>query len=55
MQHHDHEYYSKRAREERDRADRAPESTARRIHQEMAERYASMIGETIEAQPRVGA
>ena len=55
MRTQDREYYSKRAREERDRADRAPESTARRIHEEMAERYASLLGDTGEPQAPVGA
>ena len=39
----DYEYYSKRAEQERERAERSGDHSARYIHLEMAERYAAML------------
>ena len=43
MNSHDFDYYTRREREERLRADRATGMIARRVHLEMAERYAAML------------
>jgi hypothetical protein len=39
----DLEYFAKREREERENAARADDMTARRVHQEMAERYSARL------------
>ncbi len=41
----DQEYYRRRERQERERADRTRDSAVRRLHLEMAERYFSMAEE----------
>jgi len=46
MSNSDQEYYVRRERQERDRADRTEDQTARRVHLEMAERYSAMLRET---------
>ncbi|HWU93980.1 MAG TPA: hypothetical protein VN029_00195 [Sphingomonas sp.] len=38
----DLEYYQRRERQERERAARADDTTARRVHLELAERYSSL-------------
>jgi len=43
MNSHDFDYYTRREREERLRADRATGMIARRVHLEMADRYAAML------------
>lgn len=47
---HDQEYYARRARQERDSAERTEDSIARRVHQEMADRYAARLKEPVLAQ-----
>jgi len=42
---HDRDYYARRAQQERERAERTEDKTARRVHREMAERYAARIDE----------
>lgn len=39
----DYEYYSRRARQERESADRCLDNGARHIHLELAERYSAML------------
>jgi hypothetical protein len=39
----DVEYYRRRERQERDKAERADDNTARRVHLEMANRYSAML------------
>lgn len=39
----DLEYYQRRERQERERAARANDTTARRVHLELAERYSIML------------
>ncbi|NYT40896.1 hypothetical protein HZY97_09030 [Sphingomonas sp. R-74633] len=39
----DQEYFAKRARQEREYAERSDDMTARRVHQEMAERYSARL------------
>ncbi len=39
----DLEYYRRRERQERENAERSDDSTARRIHLEMANRYSAML------------
>lgn len=39
----DTEYFERRARQERERAGKCDDSSARRVHQEMAERYSAKI------------
>ena len=41
----DVEYYRRRERQERENAERADDSTAKRIHLEMANRYSAMLRE----------
>jgi hypothetical protein len=41
----DQEYYSRRAREERERAARCDDTTARLVHLEMASRYSARLNE----------
>lgn len=40
MGRNDYDYFRRRERDERDRAERAQDQTARRAHLDMAERYA---------------
>jgi hypothetical protein len=42
---HDLDYYTRRARQERESAERTQDSIAKRVHQEMAERYAARLNE----------
>jgi len=41
----DYEYYSRRAQQERESADRCLDHSARHIHLELAERYQAMLRE----------
>lgn len=43
MERNDHEYYRRRERDERARAERAADTTARHAHLTMAERYAERV------------
>ncbi len=43
MTHHDFDYYSKRAQQEREHAERCLDHSARHVHLELAERYAAMV------------
>ncbi|WP_404335132.1 hypothetical protein AB2M62_15325 [Sphingomonas sp. MMS12-HWE2-04] len=43
MMNRDYEYYARREQQERDHAKRADDTTARRVHQEMAERYLAKL------------
>ncbi|WP_313535946.1 hypothetical protein [Sphingomonas sp.] len=43
MAKNDIEYFERRARQERERAGKCDDSSARRVHQEMAERYTAKI------------
>ena len=43
MSSRDLEYYQRRERQERERAARADDTTARRVHLELAERYSSLL------------
>jgi hypothetical protein len=45
MGNRDLEYYARRERQERENAARADDTTARRIHMEMAERYSAKLRE----------
>lgn len=48
----DIEYYTKRERQEREHAERSDDMTARRVHQEMAERYSARLRDmTVAAAP----
>ena len=42
MNSQDLEYYQRRERQERERAARADDTTARRVHLELAERYSTL-------------
>lgn len=46
----DQDYYARRERQERESADRCDEPGARRIHKELADRYAQMARETFTMQ-----
>ena len=41
----DVDYYARRAKQERDSAERTEDSIAKRVHQELAERYAARLRE----------
>ena len=41
----DIEYYSRRVKQERESAERTQDSIARRVHHEMAQRYAARLNE----------
>ncbi len=41
----DYEYYSRRAQQERENAERCDDHSARHIHLEMAKRYTAMLRE----------
>jgi len=43
MARNDSEYFANRARQERERARHCDDSSARRVHQEMAERYTAKL------------
>ena len=45
MTSHDIDYYARRAQQERESAERSEDSIARRVHQEMAERYNARVAE----------
>ncbi len=47
----DHDYYRRRERQERECADRCEEVGARRIHLELADRYAALAREPLMARP----
>ena len=47
----DHDYYRRRERQERECADRCDEIAARRVHLELAERYAALVREPLMARP----
>lgn len=47
----DQEYFAKRERQERDYAARADDMTARRVHQEMAERYSARLRDVLVTPP----
>lgn len=47
----DYDYYRRREQQERECADRCEEIGARRIHLELAERYAAMVRERRIVQP----
>jgi len=51
----DLEYYRRRERQERERAARADDTTARRVHLEMAERYSAKLREIAILPPAVQA
>jgi hypothetical protein len=53
MTNRDYEYYSRRARQERENADRSLDNGARHIHLELAERYTAMLHEISMIRPRV--
>ncbi|WP_333573010.1 hypothetical protein [Sphingomonas sp.] len=43
MGRNDSEYFEKRARQERERARNCDDSSARRVHEEMADRYTAQL------------
>ena len=45
MTNRDRDYYARRAQQERDSAERSEDSIARRVHQEMADRYDARLSE----------
>lgn len=45
MSNHDRDYYTRREQQEREHAERAFDTTARRVHLEMAERYSAKLRE----------
>ena len=47
----DHDYYRRREQQERECADRCKEVGTRRIHLELAERYAALAREPLMARP----
>jgi hypothetical protein len=47
----DHDYYRRRERQERECAERCEEVVARRIHLELADRYAALAREPLMARP----
>ncbi len=49
---HDIEYYARRAKQERESAERTEDSIARRVHAEMAERYHARLSEIAEILPQ---
>lgn len=52
MTHKDIDYYQRRAEQERDSAARTEDTIARRVHQEMAERYSARVSEMATILPR---
>jgi hypothetical protein len=55
MTKYDIDYYSRRAQQERESAERSEDSIARRVHQEMADRYAKRLNELSPVQQQVQA
>ena len=53
MNSRDMEYYARRAQQERRHAERADDKIARRVHLEMAERYAAMVGDSAIVVPQL--
>lgn len=53
MAKNDSEYFERRARQERERARRCEDSSARRVHEEMADRYTAKLA-LRDPQARVG-
>lgn len=51
----DYEYYSRRARQERESADRCLDQGARHVHLELAERYKAMLRDMPMAMPQAQA
>ena len=47
----DFEYFTRRAQQERNCAERSDDSTARRVHQEMADRYTALAREVAPIAP----
>jgi DNA-directed RNA polymerase subunit F len=45
MTNRDLDYYARRAQQERESAERTEDSIAKRVHKEMAERYAARLAE----------
>ena len=52
---HDRDYYARRAQQERESAERTEASIARRVHQEMADRYAARVSELAPLQQQIQA
>ena len=50
----DVEYFARRAQQERESAERAKDMIARRVHRELADRYAARIGDPA-PQQKIGA
>ena len=51
----DIDYYARRAQQERDSAERTEDRIAKRVHREMAERYAARLDEIAPIQQQVRA
>ena len=51
----DLEYYRRREAQERNHAERSEDMTARRVHQEMAERYSAIVREIAIVPPQAQA
>lgn len=51
----DMDYYARRAQQERDSAERTEDTIAKRVHREMAERYAARLNEFAPVQQQVRA
>ena len=47
MTNRDQEYYSRRERQERERAARSEDGAVRRLHLELAERYSAILGKSM--------
>ncbi|WP_157073737.1 hypothetical protein [Sphingomonas soli] len=54
MTSHDLDYFARRAQQERDSAERTEDSIAKRVHREMADRYAARLNEIAPAQQQSG-
>lgn len=52
MNSRDIDYYARRAQQERESAERTHDSIARRVHQEMADRYKARLTEIMRLQPQ---
>ncbi len=55
MTNRDLEYYRRREVQERSNAEQADDSTARRVHQEMAERYSAKLRDMAQSIPEARA
>lgn len=53
MTNRDYEYYSRRAQQERESADRCLDNGARHIHLELAKRYTAMLHEISVMRPQI--